>query len=400
MVEKAAKIFTLLCEAGPDLDIDKLADEFKVYSHYSEVKEHFKNIELVNIPVCLVKNGSINNIMISLSDAQNGNKIINILDDYYKKNKTDVKFNIEYTRLLETMFIHRQHYPDYYFDIMNNIYKDNINNIEIARIYARSLEHGFFKTSKFPFYYGELDKTFARFESDEIIANYYVKSIDVLIRQKEKLSLLDWDVKKLEEIYSIHKSISKYYSDALLKVLVNERSAEIKYRVLNKLFDVSNENKSDLALAWNYAEGYINYISYDLENYQKEKFVINNYASNRIYKTMEISFPRNYLVINYDEEFDDDEGSSFHEALEVYIYKPNDIISINKQLRDKNIRKVDMNNLTPEDKLFFEKLSTNNVKELFLYLLHIYDSKNKDKDPFDFVNIIENIPCIYSRWSR
>jgi hypothetical protein len=402
IVEKAEYIFKILCNQNTELNIEELAEEFRKYSAYDNVKEHFGNIEIENIPICLIKNGSINNIMSTIYRTQNGNRIINIIEKHYTNDKTDDKFNIEYVKILETIFIHGYDifYSEYYLNKIKCIYYSNINNSVIAIIYTRCLEYGFFKTSKFIFYRNELNDVYERHNNDSTIVDYYVKSLDILVKQNENINILDRNVKKMADIYSNHKNISVYYSNALLKILFNEKNAEIKYDILSKLQNICNENKSNASVSWNYAKGYLDCISYDLEIYQKEEYLLNDYSSNKIYKTTKISFPRNHLVIDYDEEFDDDEGSSFHEALEIYIFKPNDIIKINEQLKSKEIGKINPTELIDKDRTFYSKLTNNNVKDLFLYLHGIYVSKKENKCPFDFINLINDIEYIFARWSR
>lgn len=365
------------------------------------MKKHFTNIDITDVPLCLIKNGSVRNIISSIYSTINANKIINIVANYYKNNPTDDIFNTQYAKLLEEMFVHGyvSSGADYYFNLLKELYAKNENNLDIVKIYSRCLEYGYFKTAKASFYYKELYNIYKKYEQDEVVTKYYARLIEIAISNNTDNAFLPDYVKILGEVYQKHKSTAGVYSNALSLLLHKADYAELKQNILSKLHTICIENPHFYDLPWNYAQAYYHYISYDLTEQQREKFIVNDFCSKGIYKTTTISFPRNYLVLEYDAEFDDDEGSSFSETLEIYIFTPDAIIKINNELKNK-IQKPDYIKLLEKMKKYYLNLSNDNTKDIFLYFISIYDEGKENKDPFDFLNLFENIPYIYARWGR
>jgi hypothetical protein len=351
----------------------------------------------VEIPLILTTNGCFTHIFRYLRDSKKQNILINKLAGIYSQNTENINILYTYCNCLSFAFIHNYSYASsYYYGTLEEIFNNNPDDNTIKEIFSRCTSYGFYQTIDAIKYNKNMFLIFSQNKNNISIAKDYADVCFKKLKYADSIYTKRNNMKEIENIYlNGITEVANLYSDSLYNLILNENSSELMYIYLNKMKRLEKEN----CFSYEYLNAYIHYISHDLMDNQKLIYTLYEYCSNRIFKSIKITFRRNHMILYFEEDMDNDEGESFYEGLEIYIVKPNLLNSIIKKT---NVKPKEINNFSQKEMDFYNLLSYSNEKIIFQMLLSIYTPNDNTKDIYSFVKYLDefNIEYMHAEWSR
>ena len=351
------------------------------------------------IPIILVKNKCIYEILSRSKDLQKRYKLMSNLECLYKKNNEIIG---EYFECLSLEYYHNQkdYLSKHYYNLMEQIYTENIGNKEIASIFAKCTEYGTSNNIELIKYNEKLIEIYDKNKDNVEVGHFYAKYLYNFIKNTNSIYVKNSKIKTIEEIYrNGNKEVAKILSDSLYHIILLEDSSELIHTYLKKMENLEDTNGK--RRSYEYINSFIHYISHDLTEEQKRKINIHKASTKGHYVDIDISFMRNNLIIYFDEERCDSDGDSLFECLDIHIVDSKVVYSIADVLFN-SVNLISKETFSEIELDFFNNLENSNVKKLFHAMISIYQGNPINGEHLNFIQYLdkENLPYMYSHWVR
>jgi hypothetical protein len=164
---------------------------------------------------------------------------------------------------------------------------------------------------------------------------------------------------------------------------------------LRRLSKLMADDKDEMITQIIFCNAYLDLLEFNLDLNKKKYYTIFCHISNGILYKTKIAFIQNHLIVKYVLECKNEFGELDCEILETYIVRPLQILKILAHLIffKRPVRYIDLDNRARK---YYDSIHNYNDKDLFLYLMEIYNSNgNKNKSPDDFIKYLDEYNVHY-----